>query len=250
MCEQILEPLGMRSSGFALTDATRPHLATGYDPNPYSDEPAPSAHPDIRGKAAAGQLYATVNDLARGIALQFREEAPAREGAQVLTGRSLREMFRPAFMEPRWASGFCLSWMATRRGDNVYPGHGGGIHGFTTQLAVEMLESVLKAEAAAPKPLPAPSFTSMPPAWQPFLSRYTGPLGLHIQIEHRTSGLVIAAPTQPPTYLDPADEPHIFLAKDQRFAGERLTFRLAADGGVTGFDVSGFAFRKLVEAPG
>ena len=33
---------------------------------------------------------------------------------------------------------------------------------------------------------------------------------------------------------------------------KRLTirFRLAADGSVTGFDVSGFSFRKLVEASG
>src|SRR5207244_1499130 len=110
--EQILAPLGMLSSGFALTDLTRPRLATGYDPNPYADELTPSAHPDLKGEAAAGQLYSTVSDLARWIALQFREEAPEREGPQVLRGASLKEMHRPAWMEPRWESGFCLSWMA------------------------------------------------------------------------------------------------------------------------------------------
>jgi hypothetical protein len=88
----------------------------------------------------------------------------------------------------------------------------------------------------------------MPAGWQPFLGRYTGPLGRHVQIEYRNGRLLITTPPQPPTHLEPVDEPHVFLARDQRFAGERLTFHLAADGAVTGFDASGFSFRKLVEA--
>jgi CubicO group peptidase (beta-lactamase class C family) len=279
--EQILEPLGMVSSGFALTDEIRSRMATGYDPDLYADEPLPSACPNFNGEAATGQLYSTVNDLARWIAFQFREQGPERNGVPVLSGRSLREMHRPLYMEPGWSEGTCLPWMGMRRGDNVFLGHGGGIHGFTTQilfhlehslgaivllngtgpseeLAVEMVEMVIKAKEAAPKAAPEVSPAPVPAAWRPYLGRYAraGLMGRQVQVECRNGALLITVPSAPGraaqrlTRLELGEQPHRFLAKDQRFAGEFATFSLAADGTVTGFDLGGFPFHKLVEARG
>ena len=57
-----------------------------------------------------------------------------RRNAQVLDGRSLAEMHRPQYMEDDWSAGQCLGWRALRVGNRVYHSHGGGIHGFGTQV--------------------------------------------------------------------------------------------------------------------
>ena len=53
----------------------------------------------------------------------------------MLSGRSLKEMHRVHYLEPGWDFGYCLSWMAMRRGENIYLHHGGGIHGFLTMVS-------------------------------------------------------------------------------------------------------------------
>ena len=42
-------------------------------------------------------------------------------------------MLHPAYLDRDWTIGQCVGWRATRSGDRVYHGHGGGIHGFGTQ---------------------------------------------------------------------------------------------------------------------
>jgi hypothetical protein len=189
-------------------------------------------------------------------------------------------MHRAQHMEPDWKAGYCLSWMATRRGDNVYVGHGGGIHGFNTQIlfnklhrtgvivlangigpvgeiAIEMLELLMAAEHDVAKPVVQAQPIPTPPQWKRFLGRYLPMLGgSPVHIECRAGVLILTAPPTPavptpqPTHLEPTDQPHVFVAKEGRLAGEPLTFRLAADGAVTGFTVSGFPYRRLVAAAG
>lgn len=71
-----------------------------------------------------------------------------------------------------------------------------------------------------------------------------------MDIEFRGGLLILTSPPLPPAQLDPTDRPHVFLVRGGRLTGEPLTFRLAADGNVTGFTASGFAFRKLRKAAG
>lgn len=275
---QILEPLGMSSSTFELTDALRPRMATGYDPSPFEDEPSPSKHPLINGMASAGQLYSTVGDLAKWIALQFRTGSLSRQGAQVLSGRSIDEMHQPNYMEPNWEAGYCLAWMGLRRGDNVYLGHGGGIHGFITQvlfntqhrvgaivltntgagvpqlIAIEILEQLVEAAKPAQTPGPQTRPTATPDAWKPYLGYYRAGIGGMMTIEFRDGSLILTVPALvpgpqfPPARLDPIDEPGAFLVKNGRYAGELLRFRRGLNGAIIGFSASGFAFRRLVDA--
>ncbi len=276
---EILEPLGMTSSVFELTEELRPRMATGYDPHPFEDAPKPSAHPMFNFQTSAAGLYSSVHDLVRWISLQFRTEAPTRKGAQVLRGPSLSELHRAQYMEPDWNFGYCLSWRGMRRGENVFLGHGGGIHGFLTgiffnklhrtgvivltnmgggdgagAIALEMLDRLSEAEKETIKK--APHRKPMPTAeeWEPFLGRYQSALAGLVHIECRDGRLVLVdpptppLPSRPPTPLEATGQNHVFLVKSGDMAGEFLTFHFAADGAVTGFTAAGFPFRKLVEA--
>jgi D-alanyl-D-alanine carboxypeptidase len=288
---EILDPLGMTSSTFELNDDLRPRMATGYNLSLFDEDPEPSEHPLINGETAAGQLYSTVSDLAKWIALQFRTSTGSADGAtdgqagnsdgngrRVLSARSLEEMHRPQYLEADWSGGLCLSWMGLRRGDNVYLGHGGGIHGFITQIlfnkqrrtgvialtnsggpgadaiAGEMLELIMAAEKDAPKPVqerrPAPT----PPDWKRFLGRYASRGSVPLHVECREGVLQVFMPVPagmpplPAIKLKATDVPHQFMVENGRWAGELLTFRLNDNGVVSGFEASGFPYSRLVEA--
>jgi D-alanyl-D-alanine carboxypeptidase len=60
---EILEPLGMTSTVFTLTDVLRPRTATGYNPHPYEDAPTPAEQPHLNGLVAVGQLFSSSHDL-------------------------------------------------------------------------------------------------------------------------------------------------------------------------------------------
>lgn len=272
--DQILVPLGMGTSAFELTDALRPQMATGYDPSTFEDVPPLSKHPIIHGMASAGQLYSSVHDLARWISLQFRTDAPEREGTQVLRGRSLWEMHQPNYMEPNWQAGYALAWMGSRYGENVYLGHSGGIHGFITQIlfhvpsrtgvvvltnsgggmpgviAVEILEQIMAAEREGKQTVLEPPVAT-PEDWNALLGIYRAGIGGTVQIECRAGSLIVAwpqvagQPPVPPIHLIPTEQRLEFLVEDGRYAGELLTFRKTDAGTISSFRVSGFVFSRL-----
>lgn len=272
--QEILTPLGMTSSTFSLTDAHRPRMATGYLASFFADLPEPAPHPLIAGMASAGQLYSSVADLAKWIALQFRTEAVERGGAQVLRGASLAEMHTPLYMEPDWTAGYGLSWMLMRKGENVYLMHGGGIHGFISQVqfskpyrtgaialvnggapaqefALDALELIVAAEKERKPALPAQPPKPTPPEWQRFLGRYI--FTALLTIECRDGRLLLVTPVPPgarqlpPATLEPTDEPLVFIVRGGRYSGEPLTFRVSSDGTVIGFTASEFVHKKLIE---
>ncbi len=276
---EILDPLGMESSAFALNDALAPRLATGYDPHPYEDEPAPAGHTHTAGIAAAAGLYTTVHDLSRWIAFQFRTGDEPRGGGRVLGGRSLDEMHRPQYIDDNWTDARCLGWMGMRRGDNVYLGHGGSIHGFLTQIlynmahrtgvivltnegrnpmpnaaAIDMMDMLIEAATSTPASAPHVKPAPTPAAWKPLLGRYHFWRGGLVQIECRAGALVLAPPTpgaislHAPAKLEGAGAPHVFRLTEGRGNGELLTFHTSPGGSITGFDIAGFRYSKLIDA--
>ena len=120
-------------------------------------------------------------------------------------------------------------------------------HTATFEITVEMLELLIVREKETTKTAPPPKPTPTPAEWKSFLGRYLGTLGDSVHIECRAGALLLTTPSfplLPPARLDPTDHSHVFRVRDGRLAGERLTFRYAADGIVTGFTSGGFAFRK------
>jgi CubicO group peptidase (beta-lactamase class C family) len=274
----ILDPLGMRRSGFRLTDEMRKNLATGYEPVRSGGSPEALSHDHIGGLAAAGQLYSSVEDLAKWISFQFHAEGGERTEAQVLAGRSVNEMHRPNYMEPNWNAGYCLAWMAGREGETIYHQHAGGVTGFRSMIAFikaerrgvvvltnldshevcgELALTILKETSdlrdqhpAPPLPEPVP----LPDKYRRLIGRYEWTrAGLEFDIEWRSDALVICSPVgsallDAPTTLVPTQEANVFIVRSGRPAGEPLVFHVSAGGTVSHFVMQGAAYTKVVTA--
>ena len=81
----IIEPLGLTSTVFDLTDELRPHFFVGYNPTPYQDRPERAPYAHLNGLSSAGQLHSTVSDLAKWISFQFQTDgwrSPRGTGTQ------------------------------------------------------------------------------------------------------------------------------------------------------------------------
>jgi len=179
--EALLEPLGMHGSTFE-PDVGEHRQVTQYAWSTTNSRPSPARDLIFHGRMPAGGLHSTVSDMAQWISLQFRRDITSeRGGAQVLRGATLREMHRLQYADDDWTEGWAIGFGATRRGEHVYLGHGGGnpgslsrtaFHlasetgvivatnsdGHTAQgeIALGTLDRILEAEEALPRPLPSP----------------------------------------------------------------------------------------------
>jgi CubicO group peptidase (beta-lactamase class C family) len=132
---RILEPLGMTSSGFIVTDAMREHVAAGYanGANGSINAEAPAREHDGRGyKVPNGGLYSTVGDLGRFIAAMS-----GRGSARIMSESARHEMLRVQTPEdPR--SGYGLGFSIATGEDGVaIAGHGGSVSGYTAHIAFD-----------------------------------------------------------------------------------------------------------------
>jgi CubicO group peptidase (beta-lactamase class C family) len=275
--KNLFEPLGMNSSCFDLDDAARAKTSTGYTISFLQDLPSIAPHPHLNGFTAAGQLYSSVEDLAKWISLQFRTKASKREGAQVLKGESLSEMHRPQHVDRSWNEGFGIAWMATRRGENIFHHHWGGVQGFLTlamfnkphklgaivltnstghaanaEIAFEILETLIPAirdSRDIPEPAkPAP----IPEAHKRIVGQYRwAEMGALLYFVSRGGRLFASNPPGMPTVLTrlvPTEDPDVFIAAEGRAAGEPIEFQVAADGTVTGcLWVRAFPYKKIAD---
>ncbi len=273
----IIEPLGLTSTVFDLTDELRPHFFVGYNPTAYQDRPEHAPYAHLNGISSAGQLHSTVSDLAKWISFQFQTDGGDRCGAQVLKGQTLVEIQQPQYVESDWSAGQCLGWRATRMGNHIYYNHGGGIHGFGTQvwfnvpsktgvvvlinmwpphggleMAEEVLEMVLGADKAV-QPVPAqPTLEPTPEALQRFIGYYRAEPGIDVNIEVRDSSLQLAGhgrspySLHAPATLEPTDKENEWLVHGGRAAGEIALFKFDDDDRVISYELGAFVFKKLV----
>lgn len=131
--EEILDPLGMRSSS---VDREDPLLAVGYGRRLPDGTRDILPFVDSRGMAAATGMTSTVEDMARFVSAQFpvREGEDGGEGSvRILPDASLRQMHRVRRLEEDWSRGSGIGFAVSREGGNVLVGHGGGYPGYTTQ---------------------------------------------------------------------------------------------------------------------
>ena len=128
--KHILTPLGMTSTR-TLPNPDLPNLATGYGRRVRGERDV-EPFVDIEAERPAGNLASNVADLAKFLALQFRDGEAG--GAQILKGATLREMHRVHWLRDDWKSGWGLGFSVRRVGEQTRVGHGGSLPGHRTQV--------------------------------------------------------------------------------------------------------------------
>jgi len=193
--EHILEPLGMTDTSVNLSPEHRKRLAAAYSRRLPDGTRRILPFTDSQGLTPAANMSSTVEDLARFISLQFRDEKAG--GKQVLKRSTLQEMQRVHWLFPNWKSGRGLGFSIRQFEGKTLVGHAGWVGGYQTQIGFiaedgigvivltnaddgspsTYLEqafnivgpAILKAAAPAPKP------STSDPAWNVYLGLYTDP---------------------------------------------------------------------------
>ena len=130
--DEVLAPLGMTRT----TPRPSGRAAQGYAVHPWADVvlPEPEHHAGVM--AAAGQLWATLDDLARFAAFLLGDTG------DVLSPDTLEEMAVPAGVDPSspgW-SGYGLGLQVLRVDGRTLTGHGGSMPGFLAGVFVDREE--------------------------------------------------------------------------------------------------------------
>ena len=254
----ILDPLGMRHSGFEPLPGSLAALrASGYGGRFVSDELGPSATaPSVY---AEGGLWSCVEDLARWISYQFRDDP------------TLREMQRPRYLaDEAWTEAFGLAWYALRRNELVWITHSGALHGFRSNicfdpklqvgaivlfnglgdaatLSIELAGIAREAVAASPPRIDPPAPT--PDAYRDLLGIYFDPeLGLVRRVEWLDGKLTIIDPALPawrPTLAGTADRDVFLIERGFRESGENAVFNRLSDGRVASVFIAAGTWQRM-----
>ncbi|HEU5475444.1 MAG TPA: serine hydrolase domain-containing protein [Actinophytocola sp.] len=126
---EVLLPLGLTRT---TPQPQAPH-ALGWAVHPYADVLLNEPTPDSGAMAPAGQLWSTVNDLARWTRLL------AGDTGEVLHPDTVAEMREPAHVDDAdaWTSGYGLGLQAFRDSGRRLSGHGGSMPGFLASVVAD-----------------------------------------------------------------------------------------------------------------
>ncbi|HEV2414041.1 MAG TPA: serine hydrolase domain-containing protein [Candidatus Dormibacteraeota bacterium] len=266
----ILEPLGMRHTFFEpLAPEMAARSATGYAGRFVSDELNLSSTAPRTG--AEGGLWSCIDDLARWVSFQFREDGGERNGAQILRGSTLKEMHTPRYLaDEGWNAAYGIAWYAWRRGSVVWIQHSGALHGFRSNvcfdpkmrvgaivlingvaiapvLSMDLAEIAREAVLAEPPRIEPPP--PMPQAYRTLVGVYHDrDLGALMTLEWRDGKLMVVLPALPdwrPT-LAPTENPDMFLIEPGvRESGENAVFRRTPDGRVAAVFIAAGTWLRL-----
>jgi CubicO group peptidase (beta-lactamase class C family) len=240
----------------------------GYAPRAFSDELVP-AKPLTSNLQAAGGLWSCVDDLARWISFQLREDEGA--GADVLSRASLREMHRPRYLGgDDWTEAWCVSWYATRHDGVTWVMHSGGLFGFTSNICFDPKERVgaialinglgpasdlamelagMARRAVVDHPVPIEPPAPLPADWRPLLGLYADPdYGIILRLEWRDGKLTFVDPEYPKerSTLRATDGADAFVVElGVRDSGEPCTFHRDADGRVRAVTLGSASLGRL-----
>ena len=130
--QQILEPLGMTSSGFEPTEPMRPLLARGYDVSKDGkiDWSGPDREWSGRGyRVPNGGLISTMRDLSKFVAWEL-----GTGPATILKRETQQDNYsRVMTAAGSLSGGYGVGFQVQRRGALVAHGHGGTTNGFLSQ---------------------------------------------------------------------------------------------------------------------
>ncbi len=128
----IFTPLGMTNSAVSPDSVYQQLLVTPYSHRLEDGKHRQEEYTETKGITSAASIASTVNDLARYVSLQFREDDNSYEA--ILKGSTLKEMHRVQFINPSWYSGWGLGWSVWQRNGKTINGHGGWVGGNRTQI--------------------------------------------------------------------------------------------------------------------
>ncbi|MFY1693656.1 serine hydrolase domain-containing protein [Plantactinospora sp. WMMB782] len=125
---RLLDPLGMVRTSYQPTEP----YARGYVVHPWHETLREEPRTDTGAMAPAGQLWASLDDLARWAGFL------AAGDPEVLAPETLAEMCVPVAMADldSWTAGYGLGVELHRAGDRVYAGHGGSMPGYVATASV------------------------------------------------------------------------------------------------------------------
>lgn len=134
--ENILGPLQLAATYPEVPlDEKGKRLAQGFSARRRDGTRAPLPLFQTRGIAPAAGYASTVNDLAKFAMWQFR--ARDAKSDAVLDPRTLREMYRPHFVDPGFETFWGVGFATWKDGNTVFVGHGGSCPGFRTALSLD-----------------------------------------------------------------------------------------------------------------
>jgi len=122
--ERIFDPIGMKDSGYAHTEAILPHRAAGYERSPAGFRNA--RYYDMSIPFAAGALYSTAGDL-------FLWDQ-ALYGEQLLPARLRDLLFKPNLENYGFGWGILAPKPGSPYAGEAIPMHGGAIFGFQSLI--------------------------------------------------------------------------------------------------------------------
>jgi CubicO group peptidase (beta-lactamase class C family) len=267
---EIVDRLGLRSTGPEPDDTVADRLATGYSSRRYGQRRLPFPALDTRAMSAATGFYSTAEDLCRYGAAHFLGNE------ELLTDETKREMQHEAWkVEGPQTRHYALGFNVAEVGGRRLIGHGGGFPGFITytcidpvdQLVVSVLTNAIDgpAEALATgvvELINRANKTATTPAPEELpadvdLSRFTGrffSLWGAIDIVKLGDELVALTPDLlPPTLdvieLEVVDDRTLRIAKAAGYSspGERVAFEFDEGGRISQVQFAGSRFLPLAD---
>ena len=139
--QHLLAPIGLTSTypEIPLEEKGR-RLAVGYSAKRRDGTRAVLPPFQARGVAPAAGYASTARDLAHFAEWQFR--VLANKDDKIIDPRTLREMYRPHFVDPDFNTFWGLGFAVRKSGDDVFVGHGGSCPGFRTDVRLKADDKV------------------------------------------------------------------------------------------------------------
>lgn len=136
--ERLLDPLGMKASQAAITQAIRPQLAVGYQ-GYFDDRPQPrggplAPAPWLESDTADGAICSTAEDMCRYL------RALLQRGEGLLTPASFEQLIQPHIATEDGLHGghYGLGLFTQNLGGDLVIGHGGGMVGYLAYLLADL----------------------------------------------------------------------------------------------------------------
>jgi CubicO group peptidase (beta-lactamase class C family) len=261
---EILKPLGMSRT---TPDAQAPH-ATGYAVHPFADVLLPEPSPDAGAMAPAGQLWSTINDLARWTTFV------GGHTGDVLNPDTVAEMREMVTVDDgdAWNIGYGLGLQVLRHQGRRFAGHAGSMPGFlacamidpatrtgavvlantTAGVAVVQLAIDLVTIAEEHEPL-------LPLEWQPSTVDtkllpltglwHWGPTPYHLRLLPEGSFTLSPVDEAGRASRFRPDGEDVWIGLDGYYAGETLRVGRASDGTPNHLDLATFIFTRTPYDP-